>query len=111
VIDSRDTLARVVLVSADGVLFDGNAVSAHGGRGRGDEPRFVRKQVFRGTNATLSLGRTRRTGFKLRMKVRPFAAPTAPVSLLGVNLQVGDHTYTAPLICRPSRRYALSCSS
>jgi hypothetical protein len=110
VIDSRDTLARVVLVSADGVLLDSNAVSARSGRGRGEAPRFVRRQVFRGTNATLSLGRGRRAGFRLRMKVRPFVAPATPVSLLSVNLQVGDHAYTAPLICRPSR-HALACSS
>jgi hypothetical protein len=111
VVDSRDTLARVVLVTGEGVLLDSNAVSARSGRGRGEGPRFVRRQVFRGTNATLSLGRTRRAGFRLRMKVRPFLAPATTVSLLGVNLQVGDHTYTAPLICRPSRRHALSCSS
>jgi hypothetical protein len=43
--------------------------------------------------------------------VRPFAAPTTPVSLVVVTLQVGDANYTAPLICRPNGKFALACTN
>jgi hypothetical protein len=109
-----ETLARVVLVSGDGVLLDSNGTASKPGRGRGralGHAKAKRKLKFWSTNATLSLGRRRPEGFRLRLKVRPFAAPTTPISLLVVNLQVGETTYTAPLICRPSTRFALSCTN
>jgi hypothetical protein len=66
---------------------------------------------FRGTNATLSLGSVRPEGFRVRLRVRPFAAPTTPVSLVVVALQVGDSSYTAPLICRPNGKFTLACTN
>jgi hypothetical protein len=109
-----ETLARVVLVSGDGVLLDSNGTAGTPGRGRGKakgHAKAKQKMKFRGTNATLLLGRVRPEGFRIRLKVRPFTAPTTAVSLLGVNLQVGDSTYTAPLICRPHGKFALACTN
>jgi hypothetical protein len=110
-VDGTSTLARVVLVSGDGILLDSNAVSGRSGRGRGRGPRVARRQVFRSTTARLSLGHAPQRGLRLRLKVRPFVAPATPVALLRVNLQVGDTSFTAPIICRPSGKYALACTS
>jgi hypothetical protein len=111
--DADVTLARVVLVSGDGVLLDSNGTAGKRGRGKANghaKPRR-HKMKFRSSNATLSLGTVRPEGFRVRLKVRPFAAPTTPVSLVVVALQVGDATYTAPLICRPSTKFALACTN
>jgi hypothetical protein len=108
-----ETLARVVLVSGDGVLLDTNGTAGSPGRGRGKakghaKPKRKRKMKFRGSNATLSLGHVRPEGFRIRLRVKPFAAPTTPVSLVVVTLQVGDSSYTAPLICRPNAKNTLA---
>jgi hypothetical protein len=62
-----ETLARVVLVSGDGVLLDTNGTAGSPGRGRGKakghaKPKRKRKMKFRGSNATLSLGHVRPEG-------------------------------------------------
>ena len=81
------------------------------GRGRGRAlGHFKGKNLmkFRSENATLSLGAVKPEGFRVRLRVSPFAAPTTPVSLVVVSLQVGDQTYTAPLICRPNSKFTLA---
>jgi matrixin len=113
--DAEDTLARVVLVSGDGVLLDSNGTAGGPGRGHGKAKGHAKakrhKMKFRSPNATLFLGAVRPSGFRVRLRVRPFAAPTTPLSLVVVTLQVGEATYTAPLICRPSTKFALSCTN
>src|SRR5262249_48976011 len=102
--DDEESVARVVLVSGDGVLLDSNAGGNHG-RGRGKALGHFKgkhKMQFRNANATLSLGAVKPEGFRVKLRVRPFTAPTTPVSLVVVSLQVGDQNYTAPLICRPN---------
>ena len=109
-----ETLARVVLVSGDGVLLDTNGTAGTPGRGHGrakGHDKAKRRMKFRGTNATLSLGSVQPEGFRIRLRVRPFAAPTTPVSLVVVALQVGDSSYTAPLICRPNGKFTLACTN
>jgi hypothetical protein len=115
--DADEPLARVVLVSGDGVLLDSNGTAGRPGRGlgrgkaNGHANGRRHKMKFRSSNATLSLGSVRPEGFRVRLRVRPFTAPTTPVSLVVVTLQVGDATYTAPLICRPSTKFGLACTN
>jgi hypothetical protein len=110
--DTEEALARVVLVSGDGVLLDSDGFAGTPGRGRGKAKGLAKRKLkFRGANATLSLGAVRPEGFRARLRVRPFAAPATPVSVVVVALRVGDATYSAPLICRPSNRFTLSCTN
>jgi hypothetical protein len=112
-LEGDDSLARVVLVSGDGVLLDSNTGGNPGhGRGRAlGHLKGRRKMKFRNENATLSLGAVKPEGFRVKLRVRPFTAPTTPVSLVVVSLQVGDQNYTAPLICRPNSKFTLACTN
>ncbi|HWP64681.1 MAG TPA: hypothetical protein VNO26_02060 [Candidatus Limnocylindria bacterium] len=112
--DADGAAARVVLVSGDGVLLDSAGSTERPGRGHGKalgRSKNRHRMKFRGAGTTLSLGSARPSGFRVRLRVRPFLAPAAPASLVVIALQVGEESYTAPLICRPKARFALACTS
>jgi hypothetical protein len=97
-------VARARLVSGSGVLLDTTSLSGVA-RARSRRARMR----YRGEGAVITLRRVPGGAFQVRIVVRDAAVDVGAAPLVSANLQVGEQSFTAPLICSAGRRGQLEC--